>query len=145
MVITKSDLLKQLFHAITDDEWIEIAQNKEFPVSGFNRSVLLEMKGADIASGPDGIKKEDVDGLHKAIKDYLEQYFSDKQDGWKWIIISCIYLTYIAERPMHPIDSLDIKEVTVDGGIFMSVPASQTVKILPAIIVSVSGCLIMRS
>lgn len=128
MVITKSDLLKQLFHAITDDEWIEIAQNKEFPVSGFNRSVLLEMKGADIASGPDGIKKEDVDGLHKAIKDYLEQYFSDKRDGWKWIIISCIYLTYIAERPMHPIDSLNIKKVTVDGGHIYECPCKSNSK-----------------
>lgn len=115
MVITKTNLLKQLMNAITDDEWIELAQSRDLPISAFNRSVLLEMKTADANDGANAIQEAEVTGLHQVLKDYLEKHLCDKPDGWKWIIISCIYLTFIAERPMHPIDAMDIKETTVDG------------------------------
>ena len=115
MEITKPDLLRQLINAITDDEWTQLAQNRLLSISEFNRSVLLEMKAADAANGSDTIKEADLNGLYKAVKEHLEEHLSDKPDGWKWIIISCIYLTYIAERPMHPIDLMDIKEAFEDG------------------------------
>ena len=115
MEITKKNLLKQLINAITDDEWTQLAQNRLLSISEFNRSVLLEMKTADTVNGADAVKKADLTGLYRAVKDHLEEHLSDKPDGWKWIIISCIYLTYIAERPMHPIDLMDIKEAFEDG------------------------------
>ena len=115
MLISREELLKQLQNAITDDEWEEIDHNTELPISDFNRSVLLEMKTAAITKESDAVPQEELEDLHKLLKSFLAEYLSDKPEGWKWIIIPCIYLTYIAKRPMHPIDRVGIKEVTADG------------------------------
>ena len=115
MEITKSDLLRQLRRALTDSEWTKIARNSELAVSRFNRGVLMEMKTAAIPDGAGGVSAETVDSLYNTIKDYLAEHMSDKPEGLKWIVISCLYLTFIAERPMHPIELLDIKETTQDG------------------------------
>lgn len=65
MEITKTNLLKQLMNAITDDEWIELAQSRDLPISAFNRSVLLEMKTADANDGANAIQEAEVTGLHR--------------------------------------------------------------------------------
>lgn len=83
MEITKTNLLKQLMNAITDDEWIELAQSRDLPISAFNRSVLLEMKTADANDGANAIQEAEVTGLHQVLKDYLEKHLCDKPDGWK--------------------------------------------------------------
>ncbi len=123
MGITKSDLLGQLLNEITEEEWEEIIHNSEYPVNDFNRGVLLEMKTAAVGGGSCDIQEEQVARLRIVLKDFLERYLSDKPDAWKWIIISCTYLSYIAERPMHPIDVVGIRETTVDGKRIYECPA----------------------
>ena len=115
MGITRPALLQQLLNEITAEEWEELIHNRGFPINDFNRGVLLEMRTADVDCGADDIREEDVTALRGVLEDFLGRYLSDGPDAWKWIIISCTYLTYIAERPMHPIDVVGIQEVTVDG------------------------------
>ncbi len=127
MLIAKSKLLKQLLNAITDDEW-ESIQNGMQSVSEFNRQALSNMKATDIDSIPGDLETEHVAGLYKTIKNYLEKYLKDKPDAWKWITVSCIYLACIAERPMHPVHLLDIKEVIVDGKHIYECPGKSNAK-----------------
>ena len=53
--------------------------------------------------------------LRKLLRDFLAEYMADKPQWWKWIIMACIYLTYVAERPMHPIEVVGAKTEIVDG------------------------------
>ena len=45
----------------------------------------------------------------KWTKDFLSEYMKEKPEWWKWIIIVCVYQTYVAEKPMHPIEVMKIR------------------------------------
>ncbi len=137
-IVTKKELQTKLNLAISQEEWVKL-QRRELPVSDFNYSILQEMKQDGAGCGQslaeehiakehiteECFAKEDITEEHVAeeclvdehlaeelslvLKDYLSQHLPDKQQAWKYIIISSIYLTYIAERPMHPIEELGIK------------------------------------
>lgn len=115
--MTKSRLLKQLLQAISNEEWKALEQDTSLPVSTFNRQVLLELKTASIENTETGadILEADVSDLCISIKDYLREHLPEKLESWKWILISCVYLTFLAERPMHPIDFSDIKVTSANG------------------------------
>lgn len=116
-MITKTDLIKRLRDKISPDEWNGI-MDESLLISPFNRSILSEMKNAEITDSQYMTDEKEIHGLYSALKTYLTEYMNDHPDGWKWIIISSIYLTFIAQRPMHPTDLLDIR-ITEDNGIII--------------------------
>lgn len=112
MTLKKSDLLKRLQEAVSQEEWESLTADGLY-VSGFNRNVLLEMKTAEI---PDGdLQEQAVAELHTILTEFLQEHMKENPEGWKWVILSCIYLTFLAERPMHPAEVMDIKVSEING------------------------------
>lgn len=100
--MTEGQLRKTLFDSITEDEWIRLEQNaKALPVGEFNRHVLLRMRDNQCGTYGD-VPDERVSRLYILLKGYLEKYMPECPEGHKWIIIACIYLTFIEKLPMHP-------------------------------------------
>ena len=112
MALTKSDLLRRLREAVSQEEWEGLAADGLF-VSGFNRNVLLEMQTAEIPEGD--LQEQKVIKLHMILKDFLQDHMKENPEGWKWVILSCIYLTFLAKRPMHPVEMMDIKVSEING------------------------------
>ncbi len=56
-------------------------------------------------------------GLYETLRDYLTEYMAEQPEGWKYIILACLYLTFLSEWPMHPIDRLGIR-VTEGGTVY---------------------------
>lgn len=115
MTIKKADLLERLRNAVTPAEWKNIINGQKLIVSTFNRNILLELKDVEIADAQKVLEKKKIYGFCEIIKEYLSEHMKDKPEGWKWIIVSGIYLSFIAERPLHPLDVLDIKVIKEEG------------------------------
>ncbi|MGN0362145.1 MAG: DUF2115 family protein [Bilifractor sp.] len=74
-------------------------------VSEFNRSVILEMMQSEpqINSQPqEEIPDEKISELKSILNNYLQIYLPDNPAAWKWIILSCVYRSFICHKPMHP-------------------------------------------
>lgn len=110
--MTKSDLLKKLQEAVSQEEWEELAAEKLY-VSRFNRGVLLEMRTAEFPQ--EDLPEQAVTELHTVLEKFLREHMKENPEGWKWVILSCLYLTFLAERPMHPTEMMDIKVSEVGG------------------------------
>ena len=152
MSFNRSSLLQQLIISVLPEEW-EALENPEssLVISGFNRRVLLEMRSAVVRrnvnedAGSAGIataidpsavpektpavfeeapvSPEAVEELRRRLEEFLKEHMADKPDGWKWIITSCLYLSFIAEKPLHPIEIVGIKTVEEDGKTVYECPA----------------------
>lgn len=108
--MTKKELQTKLNSAISQEEWEQL-QRGALPVSDFHYSTLQEMRQADTGGEQDFVDEGLAEELCHVLADYLSKHLADKQSAWKYIMISSIYLTYIAERPMHPIDELEIRVI----------------------------------
>ena len=95
------ELQNKLMEAITTDEWNRLKHgDSSLIISSFNRDVLLSTKNAPVENFEIDIKS--VYNLKEALQRYLDIYMADCPIGHKWIIIACIYLTFVQKRPMHP-------------------------------------------
>ncbi len=110
----KSELFYKLQEAVSPEEWDALSHDKELAISEFNRGVLLGWKNEEPEEGGD-IQESQVSGLYTVLKEYLGKHLEDRPEGWKWIILSCIYLTFLKERPMHPIEKMGIREISENG------------------------------
>ena len=96
----QSELKKQLCSEISDEEYQNLKTGGPLYISEFNRTKILEM-----FSFPAGEKEADtekVKGLREALKAYLSVYMKDRPEAHKWIIIACLYLSFIKNEPLHP-------------------------------------------
>ena len=114
MALTKNSLLRRLQDALSAEEWDAIEHDEALPISRFNRDILLGSRHAD-PPGEDPLPKDAVSGLYAVLLDFLKEHMKDQPKAWKWVIISCLYLTFIAERPMHPIDIVGIRISSENG------------------------------
>ena len=100
-------------------------------ISAFNRDVCLRLLDADIpvvtvdrdsavskeSCGPkstvdrdsvevdptnSGVDPSDAVALEADLTTYLNEYMADRPEGHKWIILACLYLTFVERLPMHP-------------------------------------------
>ncbi len=70
-------------------------------ISAWNRETLLRM----LAYGSEAereISPAAASELARSVKAYLEQYMAEAPEGHDWIIISCLFLSFIVNEPMHP-------------------------------------------
>ena len=125
--MNQSEFLTQLQQAIPSAEWEALAQDAPLPVSLFNRETLLEMRSASAA--PDGeISVEQATGLYETLRGYLAEHMAEQPSGWKYVILSSLYLTFLAGRPMHPIDQLEIKVTETTEGPVYECPQKSALK-----------------
>ncbi len=106
MQITKKQLLEQLAGHISDAERVALEDDgRELVISRYNRATvlkLLSMKESGADYGPIAVDTALVDGFKRALEEYLDRYMWEQPEGHKWIILSCLFLTFIVREPMHP-------------------------------------------
>ena len=99
--ISLEKLKQDLCSRITKSEWTKLEEaDKSLYINEFNRSVMLRMKTA--APGEGSADPKDLKALEDDLAAYLNEYMADHPEGHKWIIIACLFLTFIERRPMHP-------------------------------------------
>ncbi|MDE7245935.1 MAG: DUF3786 domain-containing protein [Oscillospiraceae bacterium] len=122
----QAELLERLRQAVSPEEWAALEKNSSLPVSPFNRKVLLEMRDA---SAPDGeIPVERAAGLYETLQAFYAECMAEQTAGQKYVTLACFYLTFVAGRPMHPIEQLDIKATETGDGIVYECPEKSTLK-----------------
>ena len=106
-----SQLIIKLKGGITPKEW-ELLESRDSTVkiSEHNRKTLLEMKDTEITEDKE-VSTDVINDLKSELETYLNKYMAEDKKDHKWIIISSLFLTYVKEMPMHPIDKLNIKVV----------------------------------
>jgi len=123
----RSEFWEQLRQEVSPAEWEALEQNAPLPVSPFNREVLLEMWAASAA--PDGeVSEERAVGLREALRAYLAEHMADQSAGWKYVILANLYLTFLAGRPIHPVDQLGIKVSETENGTVYECPQKSTLQ-----------------
>ena len=112
--MTRDALLKKLQSQISEREREQLGAG-ELLVGAFNRSLLLEMLA--MQSAPEGNASDsDVQGLIDALDAFLAREMATQPEGWKWIRLSCLYLSFVARKPLHPPQLLGIRQrVGQDG------------------------------
>ncbi len=74
---------------------------EDLVINEFNLGVCLRLLEDESAcSSP--VPLEKARSLETDLKNYLDEYMQDKPAGHKWIIIACLYLTFVERQPMHP-------------------------------------------
>lgn len=101
-IIDASALSKSLRQLISPEELNRLRDDPtRLSIGPFNRQILLRM-----VEGHDPVRHvihvSSVKGLHRALQRYLDRYMPERPEGHKWIILSCLYLTFVAREPMHP-------------------------------------------
>lgn len=106
MLITEKQLLEQLAGQISDEERAALEDGgRELVISRYNRATvlkLLSMKESGADHGAITVDTALVDGLKRELEEYLDRYMREQPEGHKWIILSCLFLTFILREPMHP-------------------------------------------
>ena len=99
--MTVSELKNELASQISNEEADALRSGRSLCINDFNRKVcvrLLDNERVDETAVP----AERIEHLKAELSDYLKQYMADKPEGHKWIILVCLYLTYVERLPMHP-------------------------------------------
>ena len=120
--MTKTALLHKLKQEINNEEYSLLLENQVPNISKFNRQLLLDMMHMSFAS--EGEASDDqVEALRSALVSYLGVYMADAESGWKWIILTCIFLRFVCEKPLHPHDAVKYITKTVDDHTHYFCPA----------------------
>ena len=100
-MIRQSELKRKLCGKISDREWGLLGTGSpELYVSAFNRAKITEM--LYYPAGEKSVDLSRVQELHHALQTYLREYMAEKPEAHKWIILSCLYLAFVREEPLHP-------------------------------------------
>ena len=80
-------------------------------ISDFNRKVCLRIIGEPAPDYDSEIDERDVKRLEESLDAFLCKYMDDHREAHKWIVLSCLELTFIEGRPMHPQEKAGWKEI----------------------------------
>ena len=123
--MTKATLLEKLKEAVTEEEARALSADTVPHISRFNRGTILEMLRR--TQCPDGeVPEERVTALKTTLENYLSVYLPDNRAAWKWIILTCAYLCFICEQPLHPQEMAHYTRTVVDGSIRYVCPLRST-------------------
>jgi len=96
-----NELLSSLRARITPAERKALRDNTVAHISRYNRDTLLRI--LDLGEPmPVPVDPMRAKALHAALGDYLNRYMPDTPEARKWIILSCLFLAFVAMEPMHP-------------------------------------------
>ena len=111
--VKQAGFRKRLCAMVSDPERTALENGGDgLYISSFNRQVMLRMLTGGADEGPDA-DEQAVRELTADLKAYLNTYMSDHPEGHKWIILACLYLTFVEKLPMHPREAA--KWQRVDG------------------------------
>ena len=97
----RSELLQRLRGHVRKDEWPLLADGSApLVISRWNRATLMRMRGFEAPPGE--AKDEDVGAMEALLADYLKRTMPDRPEGHRWILLSCLFLAFVAREPLHP-------------------------------------------
>lgn len=103
--MTGSELRKKLESRISPEEK-EMLRSSDpgLDISDFNRSVCMRIiePEEDFDCDQAEIDESAADELESSLKEFLSEYMADRPEAHKWIVLSCLELTFVERRPMHP-------------------------------------------
>ena len=97
-----SALLERLRGSIAPAERAALERGEGLVISRHNRETLLRMLTTD--PSPDGRRVDPavLSAMEATLQGYLDRYMPDRPEGHKWIMLSCVYLAFVAREPLHP-------------------------------------------
>lgn len=110
----QSDLLAKLVRLVSESEWKQLEKaDNDLCIGEFNRKMMLEMR---TYSGVQGYVEDScIKGLYERLDYFLKQQMKEQPEGHKWIILVCLYLTFVVKRPMHPQEVVNYTIEEKDG------------------------------
>lgn len=98
--MTRNDLLNDLRGQISPAEREALRDNTVQNISRYNRMTLLRI--LECEEQDDGrVDAGRAEALHTALREYLNRYMPDTPEAHKWIILSCLFLAFVAMEPLH--------------------------------------------
>lgn len=104
--MTKRELLAELRAEISPEEEALLRAGEGLSISAHNRAAALEILTAAPEEG--GVPEGAPEKLKAVLVKYLAEMLPEKPEAWKWILLGCEYLSFIAERPMHDLKTAGI-------------------------------------
>lgn len=80
-------------------------------ISDFNRDVCLRIIDAPISGDDSEIDERDVRKLEDSLDTFLCRYMDDHREAHKWIVLACLELAFVEEKPMHPQKKVGWEEI----------------------------------
>ena len=106
---------QKLKDEISAEEAAALRSGSGLYISNFNRNVCLRLLEGDSSYTGD-VPLEKAEALSAELSAYLNEFMQDHPEGHKWIVLSCLYLTFVEHLPMHP--QAAAKWVEKDGRYF---------------------------
>ena len=100
-MMTVSEFKTKLAGQISAEEESALRRGAGLCISDFNRSVCLRLLDSE-CTDDSPVSLSDAEELSADLEAYLKEYMQDKPAGHKWIILACLYLTFVEHLPMHP-------------------------------------------
>ena len=122
--MTATDLLLKLKNEISDNDW-RMLEDADSPliISQWNRATLLRMR--NFPPPAHSVSEDEVESLQASLGDYLNRYMADQPEGHRWIILSCLFLAFIARGPLHPAEIVHHRLISRDGSSIYCCPARE--------------------
>ena len=125
--MTTAEFLDLLIHAISSEDWQRLDRgDPSLVISRWNLKTLQRMRQYQPSSGC--IPVEKTEALRLSLSEYLNRTMPEKPEGHKWIIISCLFLAFVAREPLHPQEIVRHLPVLKDGRRAFLCPAREDSK-----------------
>ena len=112
--MTASELLDLLIHAISNEDWRRLERNDpSLVISQWNLKTLQRMR--EYHPMPGSVPVEKTEELRLSLNRYLNRTMPEKPEAHRWIIISCLFLAFVAREPLHPQEIVRHRQVLING------------------------------
>jgi len=95
-------LLRRLTGGITPAERAALERGEGLVISRYNRETLLRMLETGAAQYTHCVDPAEVEAMRSALQGFLDRHMPDRPEGHRWIMLSCIFLAFVAREPLHP-------------------------------------------
>ena len=125
--MTTAEFLDLLIHAISSEDWQRLDRgDPSLVISRWNLKTLQRMRQYQPSSGC--IPVEKTEALRLSLSEYLNRTMPEKPEEHQWIIISCLFLAFVAREPLHPQEIVRHLPVLKDGRRAFLCPAREDSK-----------------
>ena len=108
--MTAAEFQARLIARIPAEDWRRLAEDDPcLVISRWNRETLLSMR--DHAPGEHPVDEARAKQLEAALETYLNRYMAKRPEGHRWIVLSCLFLAFVARAPLHPGELLGHRRV----------------------------------
>ena len=114
----RADFLESLLWQISEEERTALLQGSgDLRINQYNRATMVrmlkmgeELRAVSCIAGSrtyEAAEDEPIDlksakALHDQLQTYLNCYMADQPQAHKWIILACLFSSFVAREPMHP-------------------------------------------